>query len=394
MDGTKFSRASMMRIREVAAWVVDVPTLSEWMSSPEFGPHTLNECRTLLRLRSDSGAEGWGECSGDRLALLEKTAGRLLASDPATLRPSHLDLWDDDEIYWNRPSHTPEFRPDPANVRHRLRHPLQALVEFAFTDLCAREGGISVSRFFGGRWRDEVLTDYWAGRVSPEHAATCARRGKDLGFRGIKLKSTLEDPNVERLAAIRDAVGADFHVTVDPNGRFYRLDDAWPVIKEMDRIGNLGILEDPFPRFHLEDFRILRSRIDARLVVHIDPPESLGSVMASGAAGGLNIDSHQVGPFQWRILAGAAEQANLSVWHGGTCSLGIGTAWELQLAACAPNCQLPGDQSGPWLRAHTLVKEPFTVENGHVRVPLGPGIGVEIDWPALERYTRVSRTWT
>lgn len=382
-----------MKIQEVAAWAVKVPTLSEWMSSPEFGVHDNNEPRTLLRLTSSTGAEGWGECAGNRVEEIGRVLPLLLGTDVGVLRSSHLDLWQDDEIYWNRPSHTADYRPDPANLRHRLRHPLQAVIEFALTDLQARSVGISVSRFLGGRWRDRVLTDYWAGRITPQHAAQCAKRGQKFGFRGIKVKTTLEDPNVERLVSIREAAGNDFHVTVDPNGRFYRLDDAWPVIREMDKIGNLGILEDPFPRFYLEEFRQLRRRLDARLAVHIDPPESFWDVLSSGAAGGLNLDSYQVGPFQWRVLAGAAEQSNLPIWHGGSCSLGIGTAWELQLAACAPNCQLPGDQSGPWLREHTLVKEPFRVEEGQVLVPEGPGIGVEVDLPALEKYTHEASAW-
>lgn len=383
-----------MRISEVAAWSVKVPTLSEWMSSPEFGAHGGHEPRTLLRLTGDKRVAGWGECAGNRIDAIEKIVHRLLGKEIATFRPNHLDLWDDDEIYWNRPSHVSSYRPAPANLRHRLRHPLQAVVEFALTDLQARSAHVSVSRFFGGYWRDRVLTSYWAGRVTAKHAALCAKRGRGLGFRSIKLKTTLEDPNVERLASIREAVGRNFEVTVDPNGRFYHLDDAWPVIREMDHIGNLSILEDPFPRFYLEEFKLLRSRLNARLVVHIDPPESVWSVLSSDAAGGLNLDSHHVGPFQWRVLAGVAEQANLPIWHGGSCSLGVGTAWELQLAACAPTCRLPGDQIGPWLRESTLIKQNFHVEQGSVMVPSDTGIGVDIDPDALNRYCQQEKIWT
>lgn len=363
------------------------------MSSPEFGRHSDGKARTLLEVRDADGFSGWAEAPGDQLAALEKTVPLLWQTDPAHLRSNLLDLWSPGETYWGRPVAPSPYAADPANLRHRLRHPLQAVWESALTDLQARRAGVSVSQFFGGRWRDAVPTDYWSGRVTPEQAAAAARRGRELGFKGIKLKTTLEDPNVERLEAIRDAVGGDFHVTVDPNGRFYRLDDAWKTIRAMDRVGNLGILEDPFPRFYLPEFAALRSRIDARLVVHIDPEESLWNVLMSGAAGGLNIDSYRIGPFQWRVLAGTAEQANLLIWHGGSVSLGISTAWELQLASCAPNCRLPGDQAGPWLREHTLVKHQFAVADGGVLVPDGPGIGVEIDPDALDRYCQQTKVW-
>jgi L-alanine-DL-glutamate epimerase-like enolase superfamily enzyme len=123
--------------------------------------------------------------------------------------------------------------------------------------------------------------------------------------------------------------------------------------------------------------------------VHIDPVESLWSVLQSGAAGGLNLDSKLVGPFQWRVLAGVAEQANLPVWHGSGLDLGIATAAQLHIAGATPNCELPGDQVGPWVREHSLVRTPFEVREGRVKIPEGPGLGVEVDLEALERYA----TW-
>ena len=218
----------------------------------------------------------------------------------------------------------------------------------------------------------------------PEWDHVHVKRALDLGFHGMKLKTTLEDPDPERLEAIRSVAGEKFKITLDPNGRYYRLDDALPRLLELDAIGNLGVIEDPFPRFHLEEFAALRPRLKARVVLHIDPPESFPNVIAARAAGGLNIDSHAVGPFQWRVMAGAAEMANLPIWHGSGLNLGVYTALQLHLSASAPNCVLPGDQIGPWVREATLVKEPFTVRDGCVAVPEGPGIGVTPDMEAIE----------
>jgi L-alanine-DL-glutamate epimerase-like enolase superfamily enzyme len=155
----------------------------------------------------------------------------------------------------------------------------------------------------------------------------------------------------------------------------------------MDAVGNMGILEDPFPRHFLDDYKLLRPRVNARLVVHIDPPESLWTVISSGAVGGLNIDSHAQGMWGWRSEAAAAEHANLPVWHGSSLDLGIATAAQLQLCASAPNCQLPGDQVGPWIRESHLLKSDFVVEKGCIRVPDGPGLGVEVDPAKLDKYT-------
>ncbi len=385
-----------MQLRHIRTWVVHVPLIDEWTSSVEtFGVHGAGSgLHTLVAFEDENGTTGWGETPGDQTAALEKVAPRLLGMDWDHACPNLLDLWAEGEIYWGKPAPPSPYAANRANLRHRLRHPLQSIVEATLVDLRARRLGCPAAQLFGGFWRRAVNTDYWAGRLTPEHAARCARRALELGFHGMKLKTTLEDPDPERLEAIKSVAGEKFKITLDPNGRYYRLDDALPRLLELDAIGNLGVIEDPFPRFHLEEFAALRPRLKARVVLHIDPPESLSNVIASRCAGGLNLDSHTVGPFQWRIMAGAAEIANLPIWHGSGLNLGIYTALQLHLAASAPNCVLAGDQVGPWVREATLVKEPFVVRDGCVVVPEGPGIGVTPDLAAIEARCKKTTHWS
>jgi L-alanine-DL-glutamate epimerase-like enolase superfamily enzyme len=364
------------------------------MSSQEFGEHLLHSQRLLVRLTDEDGFQGWGESSFDgSRTVVDAALGGLVGRPLAAFRPSFLDIWPSGSLYWQRPLPPSPFAPPLENLQHRTRHPLQTMVEMAIDDLIARRAGVPLCQLWGGAWRMSIPVDYWMGRVTPSHAQKCIQRAKSLGFHGVKLKTTLEDPNVERLEAVRDAGGKDWKVTVDPNGRFYRLDDALPTIRAMEQVGNMAILEDPFPRFHLPEFAELRRRISARVVVHIDPPESLWSVLTSGAAGGLNIDSHTQGLFNWRSQAAAAAQANLPVWHGSGLDLGVYTAAQLHACASAPNCTLPGDQIGPWLHESHLLQKDFTVEDGHVRVPMGIGSGVEVDLAAIDKYCVESRSW-
>lgn len=379
-----------MVITKIEAWEVSVPLRHEWTSSPEFGLHGHTaDSRLILALHDDSGRIGWGEDAMPPRDMLQAALKNILDGKLDAGPLSQIDLAEPGESYWSRPAPPSPYASNPANLRHRLRHPLQNVVEIACIDLRARRLGIPYSDLLGGRWRDSIQVDYWMGRVTPEHARVCIQRAQKIGFNGVKFKTTLEDPNVERLEAIAETAGLDFHVTVDPNGRFYRLDDAMPVIRRMDAVGNMRILEDPFPRFHLLEFVELRRRIQARVAVHIDPVESLWSVLQIGAAGALNIDSKVVGQFQWRVLAGTAEQANLSIWHGSGLDLGIATAAQLHLAASAPNCWLPGDQIGPWLREHHLLTANFVIKDGSIVLPQGPGLGISIDQAALDRFS----TW-
>lgn len=368
------------------AWVVKVPPLEQWVCSPEFGDHPSGS-RLLLRIEDADGREGWGE--GKVSMDLQKLSGpfsKLLHRPPESHRISFLDLWEPGQHYWQRPLPPSPYTPPLEKLRHRLRHPLQSLVEMALLDLTGRKLDCPVSHFFGGRWRDRVKSDYWVGRSTPELAARAARRGYDLGFRGIKMKTTLEDPNVERLEAIREECGTDFGITVDPNQRFYSLHEAWRTLKEMDRVGNLHIVEDAFPRNALTETAELRRRMDALVVIHIDPPEMLTGVLRAEAAGGLNLDGW-MGAYNWKMQAAAADQMNLPVWHGSGNDLGVATAMQLNLAASTPNCTLPGDQAGPWIREHHLLCEDFEVKEGRILVPPGPGLGVQVDRDAVDRYS-------
>jgi L-alanine-DL-glutamate epimerase-like enolase superfamily enzyme len=238
-------------IQKAAVWRVSVPLLEEWVYSPEFGRHPSGD-RLFLQLLDRDGNEGWGEGPwriGDPDL---EVALRRLCDPSVCLRSSFLNSLRKPETgYWCQPPPPSPFAPPLENLRHRLTHPLQVAAETALLDLAGRQAGLSVSAFFGGLWRDSVKSDCWMGRGTPELAAACARRAVELGFVGLKMKTTLEDPSVEKLEAIREAVGPNFEVTVDPNGRFYRLDDSWKIIRAMDAVGNLKILEDPFPRTSL-----------------------------------------------------------------------------------------------------------------------------------------------
>ena len=49
--------------------------------------------------------------------------------------------------------------------------------------------------------------------------------------------------------------------------------------------------------------------------------------------------------------------------------------------------------TGPWLRESHLLTRDLRIENGHVLIPEGPGMGVEVDHDALERYCTHHGAW-
>jgi O-succinylbenzoate synthase len=63
------------------------------------------------------------------------------------------------------------------------------------------------------------------------------------------------------------------------------------------------------------------------------------------------------------------------VWCGGMLETGLGRAANVALAAL-PGFTLPGDTSGSGRYYHRDITTPFVLDDGHLEVPTGPGLGV------------------
>ena len=77
---------------------------------------------------------------------------------------------------------------------------------------------------------------------------------------------------------------------------------------------------------------------------------------------------------------------NVLCWHGSGLKLGILDAYRLHLAAATRTCVVPGDSVGHLIRQDDLIEEALVVEDGAIRVPAGPGLGVTPDRSAIEHH--------
>ncbi|MFP5219372.1 MAG: enolase C-terminal domain-like protein, partial [Actinomycetes bacterium] len=78
-----------------------------------------------------------------------------------------------------------------------------------------------------------------------------------------------------------------------------------------------------------------------------------------------------------------AQAHGVPVWCGGMVETGLGRAANVALAAL-PGFVLPGDTSASGRFYAQDITTPFVLEDGHVRVPTGAGLGVEPDADVLD----------
>ena len=85
--------------------------------------------------------------------------------------------------------------------------------------------------------------------------------------------------------------------------------------------------------------------------------------------------------------------AGVPLWCGGMLETGLGRAANLALAAL-PGFTLPGDLSASRRYYARDLTAPFELHDGHLLVPTGPGLGVEVDEDALAAMTVDRQTWS
>ena len=131
-------------------------------------------------------------------------------------------------------------------------------VEIALWDLLGKSLGVSVAALLGGTLRDRipVYSNAWYfGAATAEEFAECARRTVALGYRGLKFDPfgvadfSINEKElgrcIERVEAVRQAVGGDVSLMIEGHGRF-GVESALRVLKRLEPL-DVRFFEEPTP---------------------------------------------------------------------------------------------------------------------------------------------------
>mgnify|MGYP001806225019 FL=1 len=351
--------------------VLHLPLVSPFTTS--FGTETVREVIVVRALTADG--DGWGEIVTQESPLYssEYTQG---AWDVALrfLIPALLDqhtLAPEDVAAVLEPF-----------VGHRMS---KAGLELAILDASLRSAGTPLGAHLGAV-RDRVPSGVSVGIQRDPSALVDAVRGYlDEGYVRIKIKIK-PGRDIADTAAVRDAFG-DIPLQVDANSA-YTLADA-DTLAELDRF-DLLLIEQPLQEDDLVDHASLARRLRTPVCLDesIVSSKAAADALALGSASVINIKAGRVGGYLEAVrIHDLCRAAAVPVWCGGMLETGIGRAANAALAAL-PGFTLPGDVSASSrFYDRDIVTEPAVLEDGHVRVPTGPGLGVEIDPVALEDMT-------
>lgn len=276
------------------------------------------------------------------------------------------------------------------------------VLDIALWDLYGKAVGLPLAKLLGGgrevvpAYASSMAGDTSGGLDTPDKYARFAVECQELGYHGFKLHlatgATVRQM-ADTVVAVREAVGPDMRVMVDPGGKLNTWLDAWTLGRVCDE-QRVAWLEDPYGPQSVATFgyRHLRERIATPLLIseHVRGVEQHATAVLSGATDIVRVDVEQDGGVTGALkIAHFAEALGLDVeiHRAGPVQRHLLSAlrnsnyYEMGLVhPLTPATGLPGmvyaDGYADGLHA--------VDETGCVPVPCGPGLGIDYDEARLD----------
>jgi O-succinylbenzoate synthase len=363
---------------------VAMPLVSPFRTS--FGTQT---ARDILLLRavttSDRGdAEGWGEC----VAMSDPLYSSEYVDATADVLRRYLlpELAASADRLDRHGAHA------VGAVLHKFKgHRMaKAALEMAVLDAELRTEGRSWARELGAV-HDRVPSGVSVGIFdSIPHLLDVVDGYLAAGYVRIKLKI---EPgwDVEPVRAVRERFGDDVLLQVDANTA-YTLRDARH-LAQLDAF-DLLLIEQPLEEEDVLGHAELAKQISTPVCLDesIVSAQTAAAAISLGACSVINIKPGRVGGYLEAVrIHDLAAAHGLPVWCGGMVETGLGRAANAALGAL-PGFTLPGDISASDRFYRTDITEPLVLEDGHMAVPTGPGLGVQ-PIPEVLRSVTTSTEW-
>jgi glucarate dehydratase len=374
-----------VKIQDIRATTVTVPLEAPLRHAN--GCHWGRFVRTIVEVETDNGLIGLGEMGGggeSAEAAFRAMKTYLVGRDPAKLEEMRFLI------------------ANPTASLYNNRTQAMAALEFACLDILGQAWGVPVSEILGGRLRDRVpFASYCFFRYGNpktgdgevrtlEQMAAHARSLKErFGFHTHKMKGGVFHPDYE--LEVYRALAAEFpqdSQRFDPNA-------VWST-EQAIRFGQAieGLRNDYFedPVFGLNGMRRTREMVRIPLATNtvVVNFEQLAANVLNTAVDVILLDTTFWGGIRACVkAAGVCETFQLGVAVHSSGELGIQLATMLHLGAVLPNLSFAADAHYHHLADDVIEGGLMKYEDGAIRVPTGPGLGVKLNRDKLGEYAEL-----
>ncbi len=351
----------------------------------------------FLKVETDEGIVGWGEPVVEGrahtvAAAVDELADYLIGKDPGQI-----------EDHWTVLYRGGFYRGGAVHMS------ALAGIDQALWDIKGKSLGVPVYELLGGKVRDRIRVYSWVGGDRPGETAAQAKERAARGFTAIKMNASEElqfidthdkvDQVLANVAAIREALGPHFGIGVDFHGRVHK-----PMAKVLVKLlepYRLMFIEEPVLSEHAEALAEIAPLTSAPIALgeRLFSRWDFKKILEAGHVDILQPDpSHAGGITETKKIATMAEAYDVAIaLH---CPLGpIALAVNLQLDANCYNAFIQEQSLGiHYNQGNDLldyVKNPevFDYADGYVKIPSGPGLGIDVNEEYVKERAAVGHRW-
>ena len=346
----------------------------------------------VLRVTAEDGTVGYGEGVA-RPYVTGETVGSMVSHIvnrlwPTVARVDYNEMFQSQDplsALFSINESLPELRGDGVIAWHGAR----TAIELAVIDCLLRSKGLSLGKILPAK-RPSVTYSGVITAGSVEAAVRHARYFKLFGLKDLKIKIDRVNP-VERVAAIRHAVGSEISLRVDANGAY----DAGTAARILSALHDFGVdvAEQPIGRCHPKE--LARLRVSSPIPIMAD--ESLVTLEDARAL----IDAHACDYFNLRVskcggiirtlqMAALANSAGVRLQLGSHVGeTAILSAAGRQVAAYLEHVDFVEGSYGNLLLAEDISRDGVVFGHGGVApLLLGPGLGIKVREEVLRNYAQ------
>jgi len=361
-----------VKIKNVQSWRVEIPQkppIAPYQN--RYKPGTSKE-GLILRIETDDGTVGWGESpqhwiqgkpfDGAEGRFVQE---RLAGWDPFDIERLYLEGGIDDVF-------------------------LLSGVEMACWDIMGKAIRRPLYQLLGGAVRSKDIELAACMGIQPyDRAGELARLYVEMGFSTLKTKAGRDaQEDLTMVRGVRDAVGDKLKLRIDAN-MGYSPQEAFNLAKDLEPYA-LEYFEQPMPMNELACAAEIRARTTTPVGLNesVTTLDMVMEIIGLGAADVLLPDTYQCGGIlSVKKVAALAEAAGIPCVMHCAHDLGPKTAAMLHLVVSSPIFTLANDCTHYGL-VDDIITTPFQVQRGHLRVPEGAGLGIEVDPAKLERFRK------
>jgi len=363
-------------IQRVELYKLSIPLKEPFITS--LGTETSAD-NVLVKMITDQGIIGFGECSPympingestDTCMIVGQYFAKALKGKDALLIEECINLMD--KIIYGNSS-------------------IKSAFDMAIYDIASQHAGLPLYKFIGGENNKIITTDYTVSIGDPQKMAADALKIKNEGYPAIKVKLGLNGKtDVERIRAIRAAVGNEIPLRIDAN-------QGWKVKEAIETLNALKEFdiqhcEEPIARWKF--MKLPKVKKNSPIPIMAD--ECCGDehdaerLIELGACDYMNIKLGKSGGIYKALkMVRLAEAANIHLQVGAFLESRLAMTAFAHFALCSPIIEHYDFDTALMFSEDPVTGGIFYEKNGVVKVPEVAGLGAVIDEGWLGKMEKV-----